>query len=207
MIVLADVPAPDVDYKALSPLFAVLGGSIVVLMAGLFSSRFVRMTLVPLLTAGSLAAAIGLSVWNWDVSDTAPIMQGALASDTLALSLSVLIYIAGLVFEWVQTQGGLAALERVNIAKAKLLYDFLDETPFYSTPVRVADRSRMNVPFKLKDEALDEAFLKGASERGMVQLKGHRSVGGMRASIYNAMPLAGVQTLVDYMRDFAVRHG
>ncbi|MBA2630824.1 MAG: hypothetical protein H0U84_07370, partial [Thermoleophilaceae bacterium] len=97
MIVLADVPAPDVDYKALSPLFAVLGGSIVVLMAGLFSSRFVRMTLVPLLTAGSLAAAIGLSVWNWDVGDTAPIMQGALASDTLALSLSVLIYIAGLV--------------------------------------------------------------------------------------------------------------
>jgi len=97
VIVLADVPAPDVDYKALSPLFAVLGGSIVVLMAGLFSSRFVRMTLVPLLTAGSLAAAIGLSVWNWDVGDTAPIMQGALASDTLALSLSVLIYIAGLV--------------------------------------------------------------------------------------------------------------
>jgi len=117
------------------------------------------------------------------------------------------IYIAGLVFEWVQRQGGLPALERVNIAKAKLLYDFLDQTPFYNSPVRVADRSRMNVPFKLKDEALDEPFLKGASERGMVQLKGHRSVGGMRASIYNAMPLAGVQTLVDYMRDFAVRHG
>ncbi|MBA3506920.1 MAG: 3-phosphoserine/phosphohydroxythreonine transaminase [Betaproteobacteria bacterium] len=117
------------------------------------------------------------------------------------------IYIAGLVFEWVERQGGLAALEQANIAKAKLLYDFLDATPFYSTAVREADRSRMNVPFKLKDEALDEAFLTGASERGMVQLKGHRSVGGMRASIYNAMPLAGVRALVDYLRDFAQRHG
>jgi len=117
------------------------------------------------------------------------------------------IYIAGLVFEWIQAQGGLAALERVNIAKAKLLYDFLDQTSFYRSPVRSADRSRMNIPFKLQDESLDAAFLQGAGERGMVQLKGHRSVGGMRASIYNAMPLAGVQTLVDYMREFAERHG
>ena len=117
------------------------------------------------------------------------------------------IYIAGLVLEWIQAQGGLAALERVNIAKAKLLYDFLDHSPFYRSPVRRADRSRMNVPFKLQDESLDDAFLQGAGEHGMVQLKGHRSVGGMRASIYNAMPLAGVQALVDYMREFAVRHG
>jgi len=117
------------------------------------------------------------------------------------------IYIAGLVFEWVQAHGGLAALEQANVAKANLLYDLLDQTPFYNSPVRAADRSRMNVPFKLKDESLDEAFLKGAAERGMVQLKGHRSVGGMRASIYNAMPLAGVQALVDYMREFAARHG
>ena len=117
------------------------------------------------------------------------------------------IYIAGLVFEWVQAHGGLAALEQANVAKANLLYDLLDQTPFYNSPVRAADRSRMNVPFKLKDESLDEAFLKGAAERGMVQLKGHRSVGGMRASLYNAMPLAGVQALVDHMREFAARHG
>lgn len=117
------------------------------------------------------------------------------------------IYIAGLVFQWLQEQGGLAAIEEKNIAKAKLLYDYLDRSGFYLNPVRKADRSRMNVPFKLKDESLDEAFLKGAQARGMIQLKGHRSVGGMRASIYNAMPLAGVQALVDYMQDFERQHG
>ena len=117
------------------------------------------------------------------------------------------IYIAGLVFEWLQSQGGVEAIEKQNIAKAKLLYDYLDGTRFYTNPVRREDRSRMNVPFKLHDEALDEAFLKGAKERGMVQLKGHRSVGGMRASIYNAMPIEGVQGLVDYMREFERRHG
>jgi phosphoserine aminotransferase len=117
------------------------------------------------------------------------------------------IYVAGLVFEWLLAQGGIAAIERANVAKAALLYDFLDRTTFYRNPVRASDRSRMNVPFKLHDESLDEAFLKGASQRGMVQLKGHRSVGGMRASIYNAMPLAGVQALVDYMKDFERTHG
>jgi phosphoserine aminotransferase len=117
------------------------------------------------------------------------------------------IYVAGLVFEWLLAQGGVAAIERHNIAKAALLYDYLDRSGFYRNPVDKADRSRMNVPFRLPDEALDEAFLKGAKERGMVQLKGHRSVGGMRASIYNAMPLAGVQALVDYMREFEARHG
>jgi phosphoserine aminotransferase len=117
------------------------------------------------------------------------------------------IYIAGLVFEWLQQQGGIAAIEDSNIAKAKLLYDYLDRSAFYLNPVRKADRSRMNVPFKLKDQSLDEAFLKGAQARGMIQLKGHRSVGGMRASIYNAMPLAGVQALVDYMQDFERQHG
>ena len=117
------------------------------------------------------------------------------------------IYIAGLVFQWLLAQGGVPAIERVNIAKAKLLYDYLDQTSFYKSPVRKADRSRMNVPFKLRDESLDEAFLKGAKERGMVQLKGHRSVGGMRASIYNAMPIEGVRVLVDYMKDFERRHG
>jgi len=117
------------------------------------------------------------------------------------------IYIAGLVFEWLKAQGGVEAIEAKNIAKAKLLYDYLDATGFYRSPVRKEDRSRMNVPFKLKDESLDEAFLKGAKEHGMVQLKGHRAVGGMRASIYNAMPIEGVRTLVEYMKEFERQHG
>ena len=116
------------------------------------------------------------------------------------------MYIAGLVFKWIKQQGGLAALEQKNIEKAKLLYDFLDSSRFFRNPVAKEDRSRMNVPFTLKHAALDGAFLKGAEERGMVQLKGHRSVGGMRASIYNAMPVEGVQRLVEYMRDFEARH-
>jgi phosphoserine aminotransferase len=111
------------------------------------------------------------------------------------------------VFEWLLAQGGVAAIERRNVAKAKLLYDYLDASAFYRNPVAPADRSRMNVPFRLRDESLDGAFLKGAEERGMLQLKGHRSVGGMRASIYNAMPVEGVQALVDYMREFERRHG
>ena len=117
------------------------------------------------------------------------------------------IYIAGLVFEWLLAQGGLAAIERHNVAKAKLLYDYLDSTEFYDNPVRVSDRSRMNVPFKLCDDALDKEFLAGAEARGLLQLKGHRSVGGMRASIYNAMPVAGVQALLDYMREFERKNG
>jgi phosphoserine aminotransferase len=117
------------------------------------------------------------------------------------------IYVAGLVFKWLKQQGGLAAMEKKNIEKAKLLYDFLDGSQFFRNPVAKQDRSRMNVPFTLKDASLDEAFLKGASANGMVQLKGHRSVGGMRASIYNAMPLEGVQRLVSYMKEFEAKHG
>jgi phosphoserine aminotransferase len=117
------------------------------------------------------------------------------------------VYIAGLVFEWLQRLGGLAAMERLNLAKSKLIYDYLDSSGYYSSPVAKEDRSRMNVPFRLKDESLDETFLKEAKARGMVQLKGHRSVGGMRASIYNAMPMEGVMTLVDFMREFERRHG
>ena len=117
------------------------------------------------------------------------------------------IYIAGLVFEWLMAQGGVAAMEQKNIAKANLLYDYMDQTGFYSNPVAKQDRSRMNIPFKLKDESLDDAFLKGAQQNGMVQLKGHRSVGGMRASIYNAMPLEGVQALISYMKEFERKHG
>jgi phosphoserine aminotransferase len=117
------------------------------------------------------------------------------------------IYIAGLVFKWIKDQGGLAAMEAHNRAKAAVLYDYLGTTSFYSCPVAPDCRSLMNVPFRLKDEALDEPFLKGAKERGMVQLKGHRSVGGMRASIYNAMPVEGVKALLDYMREFEKSHG
>jgi phosphoserine aminotransferase len=117
------------------------------------------------------------------------------------------VYIAGLVFRWLKDLGGLAAMEKANIAKAKLLYDYLDQSEFYQSPVAKADRSRMNVPFRLKSDALDDAFLKAAAAANLVELKGHRSVGGMRASIYNAMPLAGVQALVSFMRDFEQKQG
>jgi phosphoserine aminotransferase len=116
------------------------------------------------------------------------------------------LYVAGLVFKWLKQQGGLVSIEKKNIEKARLLYDYLDSSEFFHNPVAKEDRSRMNVPFTLKDKALDEAFLKGAAARGLVQLKGHRSVGGMRASIYNAMPLEGVRALVDYMREFENTH-
>jgi phosphoserine aminotransferase len=117
------------------------------------------------------------------------------------------IYIAGLVFEWLLAQGGLSAIEQRNIAKAGLLYDYLDKTDFYRNPVRAQDRSRMNVPFQLHDASLDGPFLKGAEARGLLQLKGHRSVGGMRASIYNAMPIEGVRALLDYLREFERENG
>jgi phosphoserine aminotransferase len=117
------------------------------------------------------------------------------------------IYVAGLTFAWLleQKEGdleGLAAVEARNIAKAAALYGFIDSSDFYSNKVASTCRSRMNVPFFLADESRNAAFLAGANERGLLQLKGHKSVGGMRASIYNAMPLAGVQALVDYMREF-----
>jgi phosphoserine aminotransferase len=117
------------------------------------------------------------------------------------------IYIMGLVLQHVKALGGMQAMEEHNAAKARILYDFLDASRFYRNPVAQEDRSLMNVPFWLKDAALDEAFLKGAQARGMIQLKGHRSVGGMRASIYNAMPVEGVRALVQYMRDFEKEHG
>jgi phosphoserine aminotransferase len=117
------------------------------------------------------------------------------------------IYIAGLVFQWLKRQGGVAAMEQRNIAKAALLYDYLDSTGFYENRIEKQDRSRMNIPFFLRDETLNPAFLAGAKERGLLQLKGHKSVGGMRASIYNAMPIEGVQALVDYLREFEKSHG
>jgi phosphoserine aminotransferase len=98
-------------------------------------------------------------------------------------------------------------MERKNVAKAGLLYEYLGDSTLFRSPVRESDRSRMNIPFTLRDPALDAAFLKGAEARGMVQLKGHRSVGGMRASIYNAMPIEGVKRLVEYMKEFEAQHG
>jgi phosphoserine aminotransferase len=112
------------------------------------------------------------------------------------------IYIAGLVFQWLKRQGGITAVEANNIAKAQLLYDFIDGSQLYLNKVAKDNRSRMNVPFFLRDESRNTAFLEGAKAAGLLQLKGHKSVGGMRASIYNAMPIEGVQTLVDYMRNF-----
>ncbi len=117
------------------------------------------------------------------------------------------IYIAGLVFQWLKRQGGVAAMEARSSAKAELLYGYLDGSGFYDNRVALAGRSRMNVPFYLRDESLNAAFLAGAAEHGLLQLKGHNSVGGMRASIYNAMPLAGVQALIHYLQGFAQRHG
>ena len=117
------------------------------------------------------------------------------------------IYMAGLVFQWLKRNGGLTQMEKINIAKAKAVYDVLDGSGFYRSPVAKDDRSRMNIPFTLADERLDEPFLKAARQRGLIQLKGHRSVGGMRASVYNAMPIEGVHTLVEFMRDFERKHG
>src|ERR1035437_955052 len=117
------------------------------------------------------------------------------------------VYIAGLVFQWLKRLGGLQEMARMNRAKAAVLYDFLDQTEFYYSPVARGDRSLMNVPFRLRNEALDADFLKQAQARGLTELKGHRSVGGMRASIYNAMPLAGAKALVEFMREFQVSHG
>ncbi len=117
------------------------------------------------------------------------------------------VYIAGLVFQWLKKLGGLKAMEEINRRKAGLLYDLIDGSGFYTNPVAKTDRSLMNIPFRMRDESLDESFLKSAKSAGLIQLKGHRSVGGMRASVYNAMPVEGVQALVDFMRDFEKKNG
>jgi phosphoserine aminotransferase len=121
------------------------------------------------------------------------------------------IYIAGLTFQWLKRQKegeatGIAAMEKRNIAKAQLLYDAIDRSSLYLNKVSRDCRSRMNVPFFLRDESRNEAFLAGAKARGLLQLKGHKSVGGMRASLYNAMPLAGVEALVSYLQEFEQKH-
>jgi phosphoserine aminotransferase len=115
-------------------------------------------------------------------------------------------YLVGLVLQWLKQQGGVAAIEQHNIAKAARLYTAVDNSTLYSNPVEVAYRSRMNVPFVLSDAGLDKAFLAGAEKAGLTSLKGHRSVGGMRASIYNAMPDAAITALIDYMAEFERTH-
>lgn len=116
-------------------------------------------------------------------------------------------YLAGLVFEWLLDQGGIAAIGARNAEKAALLYDYIDRSGWYSNPVALDARSRMNVPFRLQDPALDDAFVRESQAAGLLALKGHRSVGGMRASLYNAMPIEGVRALIDFMQDFQRRHG
>ena len=116
------------------------------------------------------------------------------------------IYMAGLTFEWLKKQGGVAAMEKVNIEKAKLLYDFLDESRLFRGTAKEQYRSRMNVTFVTGDADKDAAFVKEAASRGLVNLKGHRIVGGMRASIYNAMPIEGVRALVAFMKEFEMKN-
>ena len=159
-------------------------------------------------------AGLTLVVVRDDLLDAAlPICPSALNYKTVADNDSMYntpptysIYIAGLVFQWLKRQGGMAAIEARNIAKATLLYDAIDSSKLYVNRVEKAVRSRMNVPFYLRDESLNDAFLTGARNAGLLQLKGHKSVGGMRASIYNAIPLEGVQALVSFMRDFEALH-
>jgi len=115
-------------------------------------------------------------------------------------------YLAGLVFKWLKEKGGLSAMAEINERKAKKLYFAIDSTDFYSNPVAVENRSLMNIPFTLQNPALDADFLEGAKETGLVALKGHRSVGGMRASIYNAMPEEGIDNLISFMSDFAEKN-
>jgi phosphoserine aminotransferase len=116
-------------------------------------------------------------------------------------------YLSGLVFEWLLAQGGVTAMQAVNQQKAELLYGYIDQSGFYANPIAKPNRSIMNVPFTLADSSLEKAFLVESEAAGLLNLAGHRSVGGMRASIYNAVPLEGVQALVNFMQDFAKRHG
>jgi phosphoserine aminotransferase len=111
-------------------------------------------------------------------------------------------YLMGLVFEWIKENGGVAGIEARNVRKAEKLYAAIDASDFYANPVQLSSRSRMNIPFTLANSELDALFLSEAKEAGLVTLKGHRSVGGMRASIYNAMPEEGVDALISMMTEF-----
>jgi len=155
-------------------------------------------------------AGVTVVIVREDLVDRAmPVCPSAFEWKTVAANNSMFntpptyaIYIAGLVFKWLKRQGGLAAMEAHNIEKSKLLYDTIDASGFYINKVERRARSRMNVPFFLADETRNEDFLAGAKARGLLQLKGHKSVGGMRASIYNAVPLEAVKALIEYMKEF-----
>jgi phosphoserine aminotransferase len=159
-------------------------------------------------------AGLTLVVVREDLLDRAlPICPSAFHYKTVADHQSMFntpptyaIYMAGLVFQWLKRQGGIAVMEARNKAKATLLYNAIDNSRLYYNKVAKNCRSRMNVPFFLRDENLNEAFLSGARSHGLLQLKGHKSIGGMRASIYNAMPLEGVQALADYLLEFEKGH-
>ncbi|MDR2985528.1 MAG: 3-phosphoserine/phosphohydroxythreonine transaminase [Nocardiopsaceae bacterium] len=138
-------------------------------------------------------------VWNW--------FENAKSGSMINTPPTYAWYIAGLVFDWVADQGGVDAVAEVNRRKAAKLYGAIDASGFYANPVDPANRSLMNVPFTVGRPDLEPAFLAGARAAGLVNLEGHRSVGGMRASIYNAMPEAGVDTLIDYMKEFEAKHG
>ena len=116
-------------------------------------------------------------------------------------------YLAGKVFTWLKSNGGLEAIAKINHAKAKSLYEFIDSSDFYSNPIAIANRSIMNVPFILKDSDLDAQFLHDSKNAGLLNLKGHRSIGGMRASIYNATPQGAIDALIEFMREFEKKHG
>ena len=116
-------------------------------------------------------------------------------------------YAAGRVFEWLKEQGGLSAMQKINKTKAVTLYSAIDNSDFYSNPVSIRYRSWMNVPFLLADEMLNSKFLERSKDSGLLALKGHRSVGGMRASIYNAMPIEGINQLIDFMESFKAKYG
>ena len=117
------------------------------------------------------------------------------------------IYLAGLVFDWLKRQGGLSAVGEANRRKAERLYGYIDASGFYANPVEPASRSWMNVPFTVADAALEKPFVAQATAAGLLYLEGHRSVGGMRASIYNALGMDAVDALIAFMQDFAQRHG
>jgi phosphoserine aminotransferase len=117
------------------------------------------------------------------------------------------IYVTGLVLEWLQEQGGVAAIEKINVQKASILYSLIDAGDYYRGVIQPEFRGTMNVSFNLASEELEAKFLKEAGEQGLYALKGHRSVGGIRASIYNAMPLAGVEKLAGFMKEFESKNG
>lgn len=188
-------------------------------MSSHFLSRPIDFSRVGVVYAGAQKnagpAGVTMVIIRDDLLDHAlPICPSAFNYGAVARADSMLntpptyaIYIAGLVFKWLKQQGGVAGIQAVNEEKARLLYSYIDTSALYVSKVHPSVRSRMNAPFFLRNETLNAAFLQEAESAGLMQLKGHKSVGGMRASIYNAVPLQAVQALVSFMQDFERRHG